>query len=91
EAALRKESFEEIGLKDFSGRLLKAYRWDTEIESELVYVFITYDFKNIKVHSDEVDEARFWTKKQIEDSLGTGLFTPNFEYEFQMLKELKII
>ncbi len=91
EAALRKESFEEIGLKDFSGRLLKIYRWDTEIESELVYVFITYDFKNIKVHSDEVDEVRFWTKKQIENSLGTGLFTPNFEYEFKMLKEFKII
>ena len=30
----------------------------------------------------EVDEGRFWSREEIEENLGTGLFTPNFEYEY---------
>lgn len=91
ETALKREAFEEIGLKDFSARLLKVFRWDSNMESELVYLFVTYDFKNFHVHSKEVEEARFWTKNQIAKEIGNNLFTPNFEYEFEMLKELKLI
>ncbi len=91
EQALKKEAFEEIGLKDFSAKLHKTYKWESEIESELVYLFTTYDYKNFRVHSDEVDEARFWTRKQIENNLGKNIFTPNFEQEFQLLKALKLI
>lgn len=91
EQALKKEAFEEIGLKDFSAKLLKVYKWESEVETELVYLFVTYDFKNFNVHSDEVEEARFWTKKQIENQLRQEVFTPNFEYEFELLKESKLI
>ncbi len=88
EDSLKREAWEEIGLRDFSARLVKTYQWETEIEAELVYSFVTYDFKNINIHSEEVEEGRFWTKNQIEKSLGLGVFTPNFEYEYQMLKEI---
>jgi isopentenyldiphosphate isomerase/intracellular septation protein A len=91
ELALKKEASEEIGLVDFSAKMYKVYKWETEVEAELVYLFISFDFKNFKVHSDEVDEVRFWTKNQIENNLGKGVFTPNFEFEFGLLKELKII
>jgi hypothetical protein len=43
------------------------------------------------VHSDEVTEARFWTKNQIEKQLGKGVFTPNFEKEFLLLKKTGLI
>ncbi|HSO87988.1 MAG TPA: NUDIX domain-containing protein [Draconibacterium sp.] len=91
EQALRKEAFEEIGLADFSARMQKVYKWESEVEAELVYLFTTFDFKNIKVHSDEVEEVRFWTKNQIENQLGKNVFTPNFEHEFEILKQQKII
>ena len=87
ETALKRESWEEIGLQNFSARLVKTYRWDSEIESELVYVFVSYDFKSIHLHSEEVEEGKFWTTKQIETNMGRGIFTPNFEYEYQMLKK----
>ena len=87
--ALKREAYEEIGLTNFSAKLFKTYHWDSEIEAELVYVFITHDFKTIHLHSEEVVEARFWTPKQIESNIGQGIFTPNFEHEFQLLnKEL---
>ena len=91
EQALRKEAFEEIGLKDFSAKLHRVYKWESEVEAELVYLFITRDYKNYHVHSDEVVEARFWTKNQIEKQLGQEVFTPNFEYEFNLLKETEFL
>ena len=87
EEALKKEALEEIGLKDFSAKLQKIYKWESEVEAELVYSFTTYDYKNIGVQSDEVEELRFWTKNQIKKNLGKNVFTPNFEYEYNLLKE----
>lgn len=87
ETALKREAWEEIGLQNFSARLVRTYRWDSEIESELVYVFVSHDFKGIHLHSDEVEEGRFWTLKQIDANLGNEVFTPNFEYEYQLLKK----
>lgn len=91
EEALNREAFEEIGLNGFSAKLQKVYKWESDIEAELVYLFTTFDYKNFRVSSNEVAEARFWTKKQIENQLGNNVFTPNFEYEFEFLKEFKLI
>lgn len=85
ETALRREAWEEIGLKNFTAKHVKTYRWDSAVESELVYVFVSYDYKDIHLHSDEVQEGSFWTPKQIENNLGNDLFTPNFEHEYRML------
>ncbi len=87
EQALRKEAFEEIGLKDFTARLISVYKWESEVEAELVYLFLTYDSSVRNVNTDEVEEARYWTSKQIEKQLNQAVFTPNFEYEYQFLKE----
>jgi len=85
--ALRREAYEEIGLKDFVAKPIGNYLFESEIERELVYSFLSYDFKSIHLHSDEVEEGRFWSQKQIEQNLGKGIFTPNFELEYH--KQLK--
>jgi isopentenyldiphosphate isomerase/intracellular septation protein A len=85
--ALQREAYEEIGLKDFAAKPIGNYLFESEIERELVYSFLSYDFKSINLHSDEVQEGRFWTQKQIEQNLGKGVLTPNFEFEY--LKQLK--
>lgn len=81
--ALQREAYEEIGLKNFSARPIGNYVFESEVERELVYSFISYDYKGINLHSEEVEEGRFWSKKQIEQNLGKGVFTPNFEMEYQ--------
>lgn len=91
EQALKKEAFEEIGLTGFSAKLHKNYKWESEEEAEWIYMFTTFDYKNYKVHSEEVEEARFWTANQISKQIGKGVFTPNFEHEFNILKEMKLI
>ncbi len=91
EQALKKEAFEELSLQNFSAKLKTVYKWESEIEAELVYLFTTSDSKNFQIRSDEVDEAKYWTKKQVESNIGKSVFTPNFEYEFGLLKEMKLI
>jgi isopentenyldiphosphate isomerase len=89
DTSLKREAFEEIGLKDFKFRFVEKYRWDTDLESELVYSFISYDYQKIRLHSKEVREGKFWSPAQIERELGTGTFTPNFEFEYNLLKTQK--
>lgn len=85
ETSLKREAWEEIGLKQFSAKLLKSYVWESDVERELVYVFSTNDFQGIHLHTDEVEEGRFWTRKQIAQNMGKGVFTPNFEHEYLLL------
>lgn len=86
ETALKREAFEEIGLENFSAKHVTTYKWESDIEAELVYVFVTYDYKNIRIYSDEVEEGKFWSPNQLKRNMGKEVFTPNFEYEYQMLK-----
>jgi isopentenyldiphosphate isomerase/intracellular septation protein A len=87
QTALSREAFEEIGLKDFSVRFIGKYRWDSEVESELVYYFLTHDFQKIRLHSEEVEEGKFWSPSQIEKNIGKDVFTPNFEFEYNLVKK----
>jgi isopentenyldiphosphate isomerase/intracellular septation protein A len=89
--ALKRETAEEIGLKEFSAKYLTTYHWEYEVENELVYVFVSHTYKGVSKQSEEVDELRFWTKNEIERNLGTGIFTPNLEHDFALLKAEKLL
>ena len=85
--SLEREAFEEIGLKNFNARLISTYPWKTDVEAELVYLFVTRDCQGIKIEGDEVEEGRFWAINEIESNLNKNVFTPNFEQEFRNLRE----
>lgn len=89
ETALKREAYEEIGLTDFQARPMASYKWETDVEAELVYSYTSYDYKKIRLHSDEVIEGKFWSRSQIEKNLGKDVFTPNFEFEFKMMEQLR--
>ncbi|MBN2166824.1 MAG: NUDIX domain-containing protein [Marinilabiliaceae bacterium] len=91
ELALKREAKEEIGLANFKASLLNQYIWMSDIENELVFMFIADYSGKLTPHSDEVEEGRFWTLTEIEQKLGKNFFTSNFEKEFKILKEKKII
>jgi isopentenyldiphosphate isomerase len=88
EAALKKEAYEETGLENFDAEFLEMYVWRSDVESELVYLFITHMHERFKtVPTVEVEEIRAWTKQEIENQLDKGIFTPNFVHEFNLLKK----
>lgn len=85
-AALKRESIEELGLQEIKVALAARYIWETKIESELVYMFFGRYNKTITIaDKEEIDEGKYWKIKKIKENLNKGIFTPNFEYEFDIL------
>ncbi len=92
--ALAREMREEIGVTklalEASGARIEPilrYRWDCEAESELVFSFIVTYGGPFAHDGAEVEEGRFWSFAEIRESMGKGVFTPNFEHEFRMIEE----
>ena len=82
ERALLREAGEELGIADFTPELVVQYVFESEVERELVFVYkIVYDGEVRP--SGEVDGGRFWPMDELMESMGKGVFTPNFESEFK--------
>lgn len=90
EQSLERESFEEIGIKSFQPAFIKKYRWESKVESELVYCFVTQYNGALNTNEKELDGGKFWSFEEIKHNLGREVFTPNFEFEFNtILKKLR--
>ena len=85
EQALRREVREELNITHFTPQFITFYKFTSARESELVYAYKAVYDGPITPNPIEIDEGRFWTMKEIVDSIGKGIFTPNFEQEFQRL------
>lgn len=85
EEALKRETFEELGITSFDARPLGSYVWESPREKELVFSFLCTRYDRIRIDNDEVDEGRFWSREEIENNLGRSCFTPNFEHEYRLL------
>ena len=87
EQALARETFEEIGIRRFRASLLKKYIWESGVERELVFTFVTHYDGPFRIDNNEIAEARFWPVSEIEEKIDSDIFTPNFIHEFTMLKD----
>jgi hypothetical protein len=55
----------------------------------LVNVFCIYvgdDFSPV-LSPEEIEEGRFWSETEIKESVGKGVLTPNFEQEYNRIRE----
>lgn len=85
EEALRREAREELGITDYTPHLITRYVFESDIEKELVHTFCTIYSGTITPNKEELDGGRFWLIQEIKESLGKGVFTPNFEQEFSQI------
>ncbi|MDY3069608.1 MAG: NUDIX domain-containing protein [Parabacteroides sp.] len=85
EEALRREVREELGVTDFSPVMITSYIFESAIEKELVNTFRTVYNGPFNPDPEELDGGRFWAIDEILESIGKGIFTPNFENEFQSI------
>ncbi len=83
--ALVRESKEELGVNPKNAKPLFQYIMRNPFESELVHVFKMRYNGPFKINRDEVEMGRFFSVFEIKKLLGQGMFTPNFEQEFQLL------
>jgi isopentenyldiphosphate isomerase/intracellular septation protein A len=87
EAALKREAMEELNLSDFSFTPFLKYRWDSNMESELVFSFISQYNGSISFNPNEISDGRFWNMRDLENLLNKNVLTPNFEKEFYDLQQ----
>lgn len=85
EQALRREAKEELGLTNFVPVFLTKYPFRSKVEYELVHTYKTTSDQIPLPDPEELSEGRFWSLKEIKNSLGKNIFTPNFESEFEQL------
>lgn len=81
EMALKREVREELGITDFTPVRLTHYVFESSREKELVFAHKTV-YDGPITPSEEVADGRFWPIEEIKANLGKGVFTPNFENEF---------
>lgn len=84
EQALRREAQEELGLTGFEFQQITHYVFESERERELVFAFRTTCEGEV-TPSAETDGGRFWSPEEIKSAMGQGVFTPNFEQEYNRL------
>ena len=85
--AVYREASEELGFTDFNPIHLETYQFESEIEKEMVNVFAVVGSYDLHPDLEEVDEGRWWELADIDANLGKGVFTPNFESEFTMIRK----
>jgi len=90
EEALKRETFEELGITEFEARFLGNYIWENPGERELVFSFLCTRYNHMHIENEEVEEGRFWNTREIEEGIRQQLLTPNFVHEYQnILSKLK--
>ncbi len=84
--ALEREALEELGLRLKNPQPLLRYVMRNDYESELIHVFKMRHNGPFKFNREEVEIGRFFSFFEIQKLLGQGMFTPNFEQEFKILR-----
>ncbi len=85
EAALNRETIEETGLEGLKAVPVARYVWESDVESELVHMFVARSSRQPCVDPQESSAGKFWRIARIREAVGKGILTPNFEFEFAIL------
>jgi isopentenyldiphosphate isomerase len=85
EAALERESREELGLSSVGAGLLGTYLYRDEWESEFVWAYALYYSASIDPNPDEVETGRYFTPLEIKRL--SQMLTPNFRVGYQHFRE----
>ena len=88
EAALKRESMEELGIVLNQIKPLFRYIMRNQWESELINAFELVHDGPFSLDEKEIETGRFWSGFEIQKMIGQDIFTPNFEQEFSMLKKI---
>lgn len=85
--ALYRESYEELRFIEFNPIHLLTYEFESEVEKELINVYAAVGHFELKPDPEELDGGMWWDLADIDANLGKGVFTPNFESEFKMIRK----
>ncbi len=83
EVAMYREMEEELGIRPPSLEFAYQYTHSNDFESELVFTYTCRYNDQILFNPEEIETVRFWDLSEIEETLGKGILSDNFEDEFR--------
>jgi isopentenyl-diphosphate delta-isomerase type 1 len=87
ESAAVREMKEELGIEGMELEHLYDFKYRSEKESEDVRTYrIIYDGP-VKPNDFEIEKVREWSVDEIDNSVGTGTFTENFEQDWKTYRK----
>jgi isopentenyldiphosphate isomerase len=86
EQCVDRTALERFNLKEFKYMYLSNYRNETEKEQHYGFLFVSCLLSDFKPNPTFIEQTKWWTLRQIEDNLKTGIFSDNFKTEFDLLK-----
>ena len=87
ETGARRELYEELGIENAELFHIFDSTIRNDIESEDVRVFGAFISGNFTFDPGEIDEIRFWNRRELEDPENRKNFTPNLITELELLKQ----
>ncbi len=75
-----------LGLFEFFAILVVWFELWSGVVVVLVNIFAAVGSYELRPDRDEVDEGKWWELAEIDAAMGQGVFTPNFESEFAMIR-----
>lgn len=84
--ALYREAAEELGLQAFNPVSLTTYTYETERDSEFVFIYAMIGHPDIAPDEAEVSEGKWWSPEELDAAFGKDILTPNFESEFPQIR-----
>lgn len=77
---------EQYGLADLNTIFLSNYVHETELEYHYAFLFIACKRSDLIPNPSYINKSKWWTIKQIDENIKTGIFTENFIAELDQLK-----
>jgi hypothetical protein len=91
EQTLRESIRRKCGSSDIPLRFLLKYTFENEITKRLVFLYVS-DIEDEKIfNSLRLEGGKLWPVSQIEDNMGTGIFSECFELEYEYLKNTVLL
>jgi isopentenyldiphosphate isomerase len=87
--AMHREMSEELGITDCKPEFLYTYIHSNSYETELVYTYSCIHDGAIHFQQSEIDKVRIWSLNEIKQHIGKGVFSDNFEHEFERYNKYK--
>lgn len=84
--SVRESVGRECGNDNIPIRFLLKYTFENEITKRLIYLYVSEIEDEILFNSLNLHGGKLWTSSQIDDNIGSEIFSECFELEFEYLK-----
>ncbi|WP_298649514.1 hypothetical protein [uncultured Proteiniphilum sp.] len=88
---LRNSIRKECGGNDIPLRFLLKYTFENEITKRLIFLYVSAIEDEKTFNSLHLQGGKLWTASQIEDNMGTEIFSECFELEYEYLKNTVLL